>query len=182
MLATAAGTSKLMDGSPRFFRCCAPPRLCSGGGPPRQTVRISVWKALAAPTRNVIANKSIVPPSNRLRSASELGGSRSVVPLIKPIAVSRSTVTGAENPSCPKDHRKISSFTALLPAGAGGSGGPGSAPSAAPILQSSRKLPLWGCLCRIQAGHEPMGLVGSRSGHGRSEVPAGLKLSGRYVC
>jgi hypothetical protein len=77
---------------------------------------------------------------------------------------------------------QISSFAAPLPEGAGGTGGPGSAASAAPISQSSRRLPLRGCLCRSQAGHEPMGLVGSRSGHGRSEVPAGLKVSGRYFC
>jgi hypothetical protein len=43
---------------------------------------------------------------------------------------------------------QISSCAALLPEGAGGTGGPGSAASAAPISQSSRRLPLRGSLCR----------------------------------
>jgi hypothetical protein len=43
---------------------------------------------------------------------------------------------------------QISSCAAPLPEGAGGTGGPGSATSAAPISQSSRRLPLRGSLCR----------------------------------
>jgi hypothetical protein len=59
---------------------------------------------------------------------------------------------------------QISSFAAPLPEGADGTGGPGSAASAAPISQSSRRLPLWGSLCRPPPDLLPEAQGGRQSG------------------
>jgi hypothetical protein len=67
-------------------------------------------------------------------------------------------------PSLDATSSQISSFAAPLPEGANGTGGPGSAASAAPISQSSRRLPLRGSLCRPPPDLLPDAQGGKQSG------------------